>query len=111
MTRSATVRKSEHPHVEHRPGVQGGRAVIKGTRFPVSSIVQSYRDGQSVEEILHEFPQLSPAEVHAALAYYYDHPAAIDEEIRALEDVEGAMEETPPTLLPSRYGRPQDLSR
>jgi uncharacterized protein (DUF433 family) len=29
-------------HIERRPGVQGRRAVIKGSRFPVSSIVQGW---------------------------------------------------------------------
>jgi hypothetical protein len=31
-----------HPYVEQRPNIQGGRAVIKGSRFPVNSIVQDY---------------------------------------------------------------------
>ena len=71
-----------HPYIERRPGVQGGRAVIKGSRFPVSSIVQNYRRGMSVEEILFEFPHLKPAEVHDALSYYYDHREEIRDEIR-----------------------------
>ncbi|MBP87206.1 MAG: hypothetical protein CMJ64_10880 [Planctomycetaceae bacterium] len=50
-----------HPYVESYPNVQGGRSVIKGTRFPVSSIVQNHRRGISVDEILREFPQLTPA--------------------------------------------------
>ena len=52
----STVR--EHLYIEQRPDVQGGRPVIKESRFPVSSIVQDYRRGWSVEEILREFPQL-----------------------------------------------------
>ena len=76
-TRAASV-VGEHPYVEQRSNMQGGRPVIKGSRFPVSSIVQDYRRGWSVEEILREFPQLRPAEVHDALSYYYDHQAKID---------------------------------
>jgi len=93
-----------HPYIERRPGVQGGRAVIKGSRFPVSSIVQNYRRGMSVEEILFEFPHLKPAEVHDALSYYYDHRAEIDQEIRELTDLAAAMQKYPPTLLPPRDG-------
>lgn len=100
MKAHAIATTSDHPYDEHRPGVQGGRAVIKGSRFPVRSIVQSYRSGLSVEEILREFPQLSPAEVHDALSYSYDHPAEIAEEIRLMEDVARVMQEVPPTLLP-----------
>jgi uncharacterized protein (DUF433 family) len=89
-----------HPYIERRPGVQGGRAVIKGSRFPVSSIVQDYRRGLSVEEILREFPSLRPAEVHDALSYYYDHRAEIDREIAELTDLAAAMRKYPPTLVP-----------
>ena len=92
----STVR--EHLYIEQRPDVQGGRPVIKGSRFPVSSIVQDYRRGWSVEEILREFPQLCPAEVHDALSYYYDHQAEIDREIAELMDLDAAMQKYPPTL-------------
>src|SRR6267142_5138905 len=94
-----------HPYIERRPSVQGGRAVIKGSRFPVSSIVQDYRRGLSVEEILRDFPSLRPAEVHDALSYYYDHRAEIDQEIVELTDLAAAMRKYPPTLVPSHDDR------
>ena len=94
-----------HPYIERRPGVQGGRAIIKGSRFPVSSIVQDYRRGLSVEEILHDFPALRPAEVHDALSYYYDHRTEIDQEIAELTDLDAAMQKYPPTLLPPANDR------
>jgi uncharacterized protein (DUF433 family) len=93
-----------HPYVERCPGVQGGRAVIKGTRFPVSSIVQNHRRGLSVEEILDDFRHLTPAEVHDALSYYYDHRSEIDREIVELTDVEKAAQEYPPTIRPATHG-------
>jgi uncharacterized protein (DUF433 family) len=93
-----------HPYVERRPGVQGGRPIIKNRRFPVSSIVQNYRRGLSVEEILHEFPQLSPAEVHDALSYYYDHQAEIDREIAELTELSQTMQRYPSTIRPSYDG-------
>jgi hypothetical protein len=63
--------------------------------------VQNYRRGLSVEEILHEFPHLTPAQVHDALSYYYDHRAEIDQEIVELEDLDNIMKRYPPTLRPS----------
>jgi len=93
-----------HPYVERRPGVQGGRPVIKGSRFPVSSIVENHRRGLSVDEILGDFPHLAPAEVYDALSYYYDHRAAIDAEIVALNDLSTAMQDHPPTLHLSGRG-------
>lgn len=99
MRKQSISAAGEHPYVEQRPDVQGGRPVIKGGRFPVSSIVQDYRRGWSVEEILREFPQLRPSEVHDALSYYYDHQAEIDREIAELMDLDAAIQKYPPTLL------------
>lgn len=58
--------------------------MIRGSRFPVSSIVENHRRGLTVDEILCEFPHLSPAEVYDALSYYYDHQDEIDREIEDL---------------------------
>jgi uncharacterized protein (DUF433 family) len=93
-----------HPYVEHHPDVQGGKPVIKNSRFPVSSIVQNYRRGLSIEEILLEFPQLNPAEVHDGLSYYYDHRAEIDQEIAELTDLNRIMQQYPPTVCPPARG-------
>lgn len=93
-----------HPYVQRRPDVQGGRPVIKGSRFPVSSIVQNHRRGLSVDEILRDFPHLAPAEVYDALSFYYDHRAEIDTEIAALNDLTTTMQDHPPTLHPSGRG-------
>ena|SRR5262245_29280988 len=100
MSAQPTHPEVVHPYVERRIGVQGGRPVIKGSRFLVSSIVQNYRQGLSVEEILREFPALGPAEVHDALSYYYDHRAEIDQEITELTDLDMTMRKYPPTLQP-----------
>ena len=41
--------------------------------------------GWSPEEIHFQHPVLSLAQIHAALAYYYDHQAAVDAEIARQE--------------------------
>ena len=84
---------------------RGGRPVIRGSRFPVSSIIQDYRRGLSVEELLREFPALKPAEIHDALSYYYDHQAEMDQEITEFTNLDAAMQQYPPTLRPSDDGR------
>ena len=90
-----------HPYIECIAGVQGGRPVIKGTRFPVSSIVQNHRGGRSVDEMLREFPHLTPAQVYDALSFYYDHQTQIDQEISDLTNLSQAAHQYPPTLQPS----------
>lgn len=77
-------------HVVKTPGVCGGRARIEGTRLTVESIVTDVLgDGLSVQDVLdgYQHPNLTPAKVHAALAYYYDHQAEIDAEIRAVRQM------------------------
>jgi len=73
-----------HPYIERRPGVHDGEPVIKGTRFSVTSIVQNHRSGFSVDEILREFPHLTPAQVHDALSHYYDATEQVNERIARL---------------------------
>jgi uncharacterized protein (DUF433 family) len=50
-----------------------GEASIEGTRYTVEHIAaEQYFYGWSAEEILRQHPDLRPAEVYAALAYFHD---------------------------------------
>jgi uncharacterized protein (DUF433 family) len=100
MSRLFDSTRVAHPYVIQEAGVQGGRPVIRGTRFPVSSIVQNHRRGLTMDEILKEFPHLTPAQIFDALSYYYDHQDDLDREIAELRDIRTAMERHPPTLQP-----------
>jgi uncharacterized protein (DUF433 family) len=72
-------------HVETTPGVAGGKPRIAGHRITVQNVVIWHeRMGLSADEIATEHG-LTLAEVYAALAYYYDHRAEIDEALRADE--------------------------
>ncbi|MGH8058252.1 MAG: type II toxin-antitoxin system prevent-host-death family antitoxin [Candidatus Entotheonellia bacterium] len=75
LTEPATT---EHPHIVRRPEISGGEPLIRGTRITVRHIVERVQAGQTVETILAALPHLTRAQVHAALAYYYDHQAEID---------------------------------
>ena len=37
-----------------------------------------HKQGDTVEDILDGYPNLTAAQVHAAISYYYEHRAAID---------------------------------
>jgi uncharacterized protein (DUF433 family) len=75
-----------HPYVERRPNVQGGEPVIRGTRFPIRSVVvYVYRQGMTPEEMVREWKHLTLAQVYDALSYYFDHKAEIDRLIRESE--------------------------
>lgn len=51
------------------PLVAFGKPVIKGTRIWVSLILDLLASGMSEEEILREYPHLTPEDIRATLAY------------------------------------------
>ncbi len=77
--RTATATAS--PYIARNPEVCGGQPVLAGTRTSVKSIVGYYKMGMSVEEIIEGLPHLTPAQVFAALSYYHDHQAGIEQDI------------------------------
>lgn len=61
-----------------------GTARVTGSRIKVIHLVmEKSANGWSAEELTAAFPHLSPAQVHAALSYYYDHQPELDAQIRA----------------------------
>lgn len=51
------------------PDVCNGRPVIRGTRIAVQSILEYLAAGDSVQDVLDEFPTLSAEDVQACLVY------------------------------------------
>lgn len=79
----ATAAKTVYPHITKDPGVCSGRPCIEGTRVRVVDILALHDAGQSVEQIVTEFPTLSgPADVYAALLYYHDHKNEIEADLK-----------------------------
>jgi len=73
----------KHLHIEKEPSKYEGKAVIKGNRIPVASIINHYRSGMSIEEILGGYPSITPAQLFDALSYYFDNKDEIDRELAA----------------------------
>lgn len=60
-----------------------GVAWIDNTKVKVIEVVlDKLAHGSSPEEIHFQYPHLSLAQIHAALAYYYDHQVELDAEIQ-----------------------------
>jgi uncharacterized protein (DUF433 family) len=55
--------------IERKPGVLGGKPVIRGTRISVELILQRLGDGWTEDQILKSFPHLRPDHIRAAQAY------------------------------------------
>jgi uncharacterized protein (DUF433 family) len=80
-------------YIVKSPRVCGGAARLAQTRLTVHAIIGQIKSGTTIEELLegYAYLPLTRAQVHAALAYYYDHQAEIDallgEEAQLLDQI------------------------
>ncbi|MBZ5514770.1 MAG: DUF433 domain-containing protein [Acidobacteriia bacterium] len=51
------------------PQVCGGQPTFKGTRVTLRTVLASLAEGDSIEEILEQFPTLKPEDVRAAIVF------------------------------------------
>jgi uncharacterized protein (DUF433 family) len=69
-------------HVEIVEGASGPKARIAGHRIRVQDVaVLGVEFGLTADEIVEEMPIITLADVHAALAYYWDHREEIEAQI------------------------------
>ena len=69
-----------YPHIE-KPDHQPAR-LRRLPRIRVAQIAMDYlAHGWSADEMCRQHPYLNLSEAHAAMAYYFDHQAEIDQEI------------------------------
>jgi hypothetical protein len=92
------MHETQYPHIVKKAGQPASLA--DWPRIRVSQIVADHLGhGWSAEEILRQYPDLTPSEVHAALAYSFDHSPEIDAELeRELAEVERDSEAPPSDL-------------
>lgn len=72
---------TEHLYIEKDLNKYEGKAVIKGTRIPVAGLVNHYRSGMSIDEILEGYPNITPSQLFDALSYYFDNKEELDKEL------------------------------
>lgn len=56
-------------YIERRADVCGGEAVIAGTRVTLRTVLASLIEGASVDEIVADFPTITPDAVRAVIAF------------------------------------------
>jgi len=67
------------------PAYWGGRPFVRAKRVTVQRIAIAHLNGMPPEAIAEDY-DLEPAEVHAALTYYFLHRAEVDADIAAYDD-------------------------
>lgn len=68
LTRWAQLRTIQ-AHVVSDPEIRGGEPIVRGTRIPVSRLVDLVAQGVSRDVVLDEHPSLTPDALDGALAY------------------------------------------
>jgi uncharacterized protein (DUF433 family) len=97
-------------HIEITPGVCGGKPRIAGHRIRVQDVAIWHEQwGYSPEEIVGHYPQLSLADVHAALAYYFDHRDEIQQHIRDADALVDMLKKAIPSKLQQKLAARDSL--
>jgi uncharacterized protein (DUF433 family) len=65
-------------HIE----IRNGKPLIAGTGIKVANIATMYVHLHTSMEWIVENYDLTPAQIHAALSYYYDHAEELDRDVR-----------------------------
>lgn len=60
--------------IEANPGIKGGEPVIRGTRVGVRAVAQRIDDGDSVETLAEDYPQIPAEAFQIAYTYAKAHP-------------------------------------
>jgi uncharacterized protein (DUF433 family) len=55
--------------ISRDPAIMGGVPCVKGTRIPVATVVAYVADGQTPQDIVRDFPQISTTDVVEALNF------------------------------------------
>ena len=60
------------PYITTDPQIMHGAVCIRGTRIPVSVVLDNLAAGETSERILDQYPSLKPEHIPAALGYAAD---------------------------------------
>lgn len=58
-----------HKRIEINPHVCGGKPVIRGTRIPVTVVLDQVASGEAWDSIIRGLPELQREDIQAALRY------------------------------------------
>jgi uncharacterized protein (DUF433 family) len=109
----APIERTEHPHIVKSADTLGGEPRIEDTRLSVLQIFEMFRAGMTADEIVADFPFLTPAQIYDAVSYAHDHPDEMEfhrerHNIRTImRELDWVMVES--RLIPRRLLKPEDI--
>lgn len=90
----------DYPHIVRTPDSCAGLPRIEGTRITVSLIAREVvRCRLTPEEVLIAHPHLTLAQIHAALAYYFDHRDELEQQLENAEVLTESLRKQFPSKL------------
>jgi uncharacterized protein (DUF433 family) len=91
-------------YIVKTPGVCGGQPRIAGTRIKVKHVYTWVEQmGMTPAQVVADYPYLTRAQVHAALAYYWSHRDEIHQDIANEEKLVAKLKaKTGPSKLQER---------
>ncbi|WP_420456727.1 DUF433 domain-containing protein [Rubrivirga sp.] len=101
---------ADYPHIESTPGIAGGRPRIAGRRITVADVAVWHERVRMTADEISDAYDLSLANIHAALAYYFDHREAVD--TQTAEDAASAasLRESVPSRISAALRRSSDAA-
>ena len=73
--------------IQKHPDICSGYARIRNTRIPVWSLVSFHQQGANEQELLENYPDLTPNDLTAAWLYYQKNAAEIDQIINQEDEL------------------------
>jgi uncharacterized protein (DUF433 family) len=71
MNRTMDISKNPEDRIVRDPGICGGEAVFKGTRVTLRTVLACLGAGDTVAEILSDFPSLKSEDIQSAIAFNF----------------------------------------
>jgi uncharacterized protein (DUF433 family) len=108
---SPTVNPGLGDRIVATPGVRGGKPRVAGHRITVADVAIWHEGmGMSPDEIVSEYPTISLSDIHAALAYYFDHRDEVDREIHEGEEFAAKLRAGVPSIFEELNARKPNAS-
>jgi uncharacterized protein (DUF433 family) len=94
---------NQKQHIELRSSANHGyKACIAGSRIRVLDIyIWHVLRGMSAHEICDQFPQLTMADVYAAMTYYWDNREEIEQQLQRSREIAEDFRKQHPTVVSS----------
>jgi uncharacterized protein (DUF433 family) len=72
--RTCVYLETRHEHLAVDPEIFGGEPILKGTRITCQSVLGRIDGGETLEELVEDYPEISKEAFEAALIYARAHP-------------------------------------